>query len=380
MLSKKIINYAPEVLLDELDLMNGSPWAGLSMTELIHHSILKKLSLYMDNEVIISANHFFSIIANLHNENSYDLALWSSHGKYLEKTYEYYVENAEHKLKNNTPLDTYEKIILEIRNNYETFWNIPEQSIRNLNNYNVFYNPLLSVKLKGNIERSAGIRKLFNERTFNFKDPKKFDTKNVIMELAVDHRSQYYYSLILSPFPYVKGHILLVPDRDAAWPHVQFLNDRIFSSLPTLRKVFPEVQIGWNAYNAEGSVNHAHFHLSDELFPIEQLSKQEISKSWPIKTIIFDEQDYAVRIEKLQYYLLNNIHDQFGNLKNNSYYNILDTAERTYLFLRKNQYDLTVSKNWIGAAGKYIVDSKNDFETTTENEITNILQEMSSKK
>jgi hypothetical protein len=374
-LNGKMISFPQCVLLDRIDYEKRFPFQDISMTALLYHTLLKKLAYYQTDNTMIPLGHFFGILSNFHNERAFDLIGHSAYRGYLDTTYGFYCDKAMEKKKTGKSLNDYEKIILNIKDTYGTFWNIPYPETRQIGRYRAYYNPFLAFKQGGVRSGQQGILCPFNDDQFNFKDTRMFVEENIVLELIVHDRREYRSTFIYNPFPYVKGHMLLVPFREAGLP--QFLSEEVLDSWAMFRRLFPFIRMAWNSYNAGGSVNHAHFHLSDETFPVQNIFDHEVKASWRIDTVIFDHSDPAARIHAAGKYILDNIHDRYGALKGDDYYNILDATDRTYLFLRKRQGIIDFPMGWTGVAGRITLKDRVEYEQLSQEKIENILSQQS---
>lgn len=117
-------------------------------------------------------------------------------------------------------------------------------------------------------EVALGIREPFDPHCFNFSRP--FLEKELLWRGRMGGRA---VSFFYNKFPFVRRHLLMVPEPAACQP--QFLTRDSLSFawrlLADLGQALPGIAMGYNSYGAHASVNHLHFQCFDrtERLPLE---------------------------------------------------------------------------------------------------------------
>lgn len=368
----------PRVYVDqvrELPIsLAGKSWARVNLEHLAH-----KMDIYQNLAGPITPYFFLSILANFHNAGLLANLKASLYASFLENTFEFFCRKIQLK-HGKGPLSKEEEMIRTILNEHGNFWEIPPTETRKVGPYSVLYNPFGALKpgpMQNGEQPVSGqgfkIKPFFNERDFNFR---QIDINNIALELIIpmQDRTEMTLSILFSLFPYARGHMLLIPDLEEL-DHAQFLSYRQITALEVARILYPALQIGWNSWGASATVNQAHFHLTEEVFPVQNFVD---TADWPLKTIVFTGSQQERWLGYLNY-VNQYVHDDFGFQKNPVFYNILDTKDKTYLFLRKPYNTFMLGKSsatigWTEAAGRFTVFHEGDLETVTEDQLTRALR------
>jgi hypothetical protein len=114
-------------------------------------------------------------------------------------------------------------------------------------------------------EPARAVREPFDPHSFNFTQP--FLAKELLWQGRVGGRA---VSFFYNKFPFVRHHLLMVPEPAACRP--QFLTRDSLSFawrlLADLGQALPGIGMGYNSYGALASVNHLHFQCFDRVEPL----------------------------------------------------------------------------------------------------------------
>lgn len=114
-------------------------------------------------------------------------------------------------------------------------------------------------------EVARGIREPFDPHSFNFTRP--FLAKELLWGGRIGGRT---VSFFFNKFPFVRRHLLMVPDPAACRP--QYLTRDMlrfaWRLLDNLGQALPGIGMGYNSYGAHASVNHLHFQCFDRVEPL----------------------------------------------------------------------------------------------------------------
>lgn len=211
-------------------------------------------------------------------------------------------------------------------------------------------------------EVARGIREPFDPYCFNFTRP--FLEKELLWRGRIGGRA---VSFFYNKFPFVRRHLLMVPEPAACQP--QFLTRDSLSFawrlLTDLGQTLPGIAMGYNSYGAHASVNHLHFQCFDrtERLPLEHPRWRHNggSEAYPAVCRTADSETAAWR-------LIQELHAAPAA------YNLLMRPGRIHVVARRLQGTfapgvLTTGHAWYEMAGGAVVTQRGVFDSIGPDQI-----------
>lgn len=243
-------------------------------------------------------------------------------------------------------------------------------SLRREGPWELQFNPLRSFRPRRITDHAvSGIRAAFDPDMFNFNRP--FMLKEQLWEGVLSGRTASVY---YNKYPFVNGHALLVPEREAGLP--QFLDESmhhyIWGLSRDLAAGLPGVGFGYNAYGAYASVNHLHFQmfLRDTPWPVQaaQWRHNGGQTPYPLHCMAYDDADSAWKA-------LHALHERGQT------YNLLYLPGRLLLFPRRAQAtyaqpEWTAGFTWCELSGNLLTYSRHDFDHIHEAEMVEAMSRL----
>ena len=131
----------------------------------------------------------------------------------------------------------------------------------------------------------SGVSAPFEPHCFNFALPHL--ARELFWQGSLDGReTRFFYN----KFPFVTGHLLMVPEADAR--HPQLLNremlEFVWRFLDAAGRTLPGIGAGYNSYGALASVNHLHFQIfrRGDALPVEAASWQHHGGATPYPAVV----------------------------------------------------------------------------------------------
>ena len=226
------------------------------------------------------------------------------------------------------------------------------------------YNPLRGLRPpRFAREVARGIREPFDPHCFNFTQP--------LLEKELLWRGQMGgrpVSFFYNKFPFVRRHLLMVPDPAAC--HAQYLSRDMLKFawrlLEDLGRAWPGIGMGYNSYGAHASVNHLHYQCFDrvEPLPIEQPYWRHNGGS-----VAYPAACRTAESETAAWRLVRELHAV------PTAYNLVMRPGRTYVLPRRLQgtyaaSDLSTGHAWYEMAGGTVVTRRRVYDSLTAERIT----------
>lgn len=181
-------------------------------------------------------------------------------------------------------------------------------------------------------------------------------------------------NLFYNKFPFVDGHLLLVPSREAHWPqfHRQEMHHQLWRLCQALGHWQARAGIAYNSIGAYASVNHLHYqmYVRDSQLPIEsgQWRHNGGPVDYPLACSVYDEPLQAwAAIDKLH--------------AANQAYNLLYVPGKLYVIPRRRQGEYATAAwspgfAWYEVCGGFVVEDKQAFTQLQAADITAALSQL----
>lgn len=209
----------------------------------------------------------------------------------------------------------------------------------------------------------------FNQDGFHFNKP--FMEKEKYWQGRIGN---YDISCFYNKFPFIEGHLLLVPERQQQLPqfHRRDMHAMLWEWCKSLASWEQKVGVVFNSAGAYASVNHLHYqmYLRDSSLAIE-------SDVW---SHAGGDVDYPVYCRTYH-----DVNDAWTALEElhaaNQPYNLLYRPDVMYLIPRKRQGSYATAAwspgfAWYETCGGFVVEDGDAFVTMDEGEVTAQLQEL----